>query len=122
MKIVIAGIAQQEFNDAKEFYEISKSGLGMLLRWMLLSFAQPISENARKQSEILITPTSLIKKKSIGMLYCESVNIPQLGPLSGVKCAAIFFTNFPLKSFTLFKKKRLSFSPLLINIENQITG
>ena len=30
MKIKIAGIAQQEFNEAKEFYEIEQPGLGIL--------------------------------------------------------------------------------------------
>ena len=29
MKILIAKIAQQEFNDAKEFYEIEQTGLGL---------------------------------------------------------------------------------------------
>lgn len=29
MKIIIAKIAQQEFNDAKEFYEIKQAGLGV---------------------------------------------------------------------------------------------
>ncbi len=28
MKIIIAKIAQQEFNEAKEFYEIEQAGLG----------------------------------------------------------------------------------------------
>lgn len=30
MKIIVAQIAQREFNEAKEFYEIEKTGLGLL--------------------------------------------------------------------------------------------
>lgn len=54
MKIKIAKIAQQEFNDAKGFYEIEQAGLGMrfekeiknaILRIKQFPYAWPIERN-----------------------------------------------------------------------------
>lgn len=53
MNIRVARIAQQEFDDAKEFYEIEQSGLGA--RFAVIFFARQEQQNSRVG--VLFIPT-----------------------------------------------------------------